>query len=219
MEDEMADFCKVETSEIENYNQYIATSLQEASRAKLIIKHSIDAEIVCYRAGSKDHYAIIVGKLTDSPLVRIHSSCFTGDLIESLQCDCHDQLHTAIDKMHKAGSGIVLYMMQEGRGIGLVNKIRAYAKKQEGLDTVDANRILGFDDDARLFDPAVKILNLLGVSKLKLLTNNPRKAKALQNNNIDVIECVPHIIESNIHNEKYLKTKFDKLGHTHNHSA
>jgi GTP cyclohydrolase II len=206
---------------IKEYNDVAAYELQEACRTNLALKHNITSEIIAYRPnlGGKEHYAIIIGKPEKTPLVRVHSSCYTGDLLESLACDCHDQLHTAIDLMHKNGGGIILYMLQEGRGIGLINKLRAYALKEQGFDTVDANEALGFDDDERLFLPAAIILKKLGIKEVKLLTNNPKKSSALEDCGIKVIECVPHIMPTNKHNEQYLKTKSDRFGHRMNQES
>jgi GTP cyclohydrolase II len=205
----------ISAEEISRYAEISSLELVEACCTKLVLKNHINAEIVAYRPniGGKEHYAIVVGKVDKNPLVRVHSSCYTGDLLESLSCDCHDQLHSAIDLMHKTGGGIILYMLQEGRGIGLINKLRAYAQKELGLDTVDANEALGFDDDERLFQPAATILKKMGIGQVRLLTNNPKKAAGLEDCGIKVSECVPHIMQSNEHNEQYLKTKQDRLGH------
>jgi GTP cyclohydrolase II len=199
---------------INKYSNIASLDLTESCRVKLVLKNSIQSEIIAYRPniGGKEHYAIIIGKPEKTPLIRIHSSCYTGDLLESLACDCHDQLHTAIELMSKTG-GIILYMLQEGRGIGLINKLRAYAMKEKGFDTVDANNILGFDDDERLFEPAATILKQLKIKQINLLTNNPKKAKGLEDCGIKVTKCVPHIMETNQHNQQYLKTKSDRLGH------
>ena len=213
---DLEDLLSVSSEDIAKYPEICSNELIEACRTQLALKHSINSEIIAYRPkiGGKEHYAIAIGdKLPNEPLVRIHSSCYTGDLLDSLACDCHDQLHFAIDLMNEQGGGIILYMLQEGRGIGLINKLRAYTLKEQGMDTVDANESLGFDDDERLFEPAAKILENLGIKSVKLLTNNPRKAKGLEECGIKVTECVPHIMEANIHNEKYLKTKSERLGH------
>ncbi len=209
-------FLEIDSKNIEQYADAISYSLNESCRTKISLKNAVDSEIVAYRPnlGSKEHYAIIIGKkLAKTPLVRVHSSCYTGDLLDSLACDCHDQLHTAIEIMAKNDGGIVLYMLQEGRGIGLINKLRTYALKEQGLDTVDANEALGFDDDERIFLPAAEILKRLKIKKIKLLTNNPKKASGLKEYGISVAECVPHIMPSNEHNKKYLKTKSKRLGH------
>lgn len=205
----------VSGEDISCYKQIISLELKEACRTNLVLKNSINSKIIAYRPniGGKEHYAIIIGKLDKSPLVRIHSSCYTGDLLDSLACDCHDQLHTAIELMHQNKGGIVLYMLQEGRGIGLINKLRTYALKEQGFDTVDANQALGFDDDERLFEAAAKILKNLKINEVQLLTNNPKKAKGLEEYGIKVSNCVPHIMETNKHNEDYIKTKSTRMGH------
>ena len=150
----------------------------------------------------------------DTPvLTRIHSECFTGDLLGSLRCDCGSQLRGAIAEMARAGSGIVLYLAQEGRGIGLINKLRAYQLQDAGFDTVDANLQLGFDEDERVYLPAARMLQLLGVPRVRLMTNNPIKVGALTRHGVEVIERVPHIFPSNIHNQGYLHTKATKGGH------
>lgn len=145
--------------------------------------------------------------------MRIHSECFTGDLIGSLKCDCGEQLKGAIHQIGAEGSGILLYLAQEGRGIGLINKLRAYALQDQGFDTVEANQRLGFEDDERVFLAAVEMLRQLGFSKVRLLTNNPRKVSQLEEFGIEVAERVAHAFESNEHNERYLAIKAEKSGH------
>lgn len=159
--------------------------------------------------------AIVIGNpdKNKSVIIRVHSSCYTGDLLNSLKCDCRDQLHEAIKYMESNGGGVILYLMQEGRGIGLVNKLRAYKLQSEGMDTVDANEFLGFDDDERPFEVAVKMLKILGIKKVRLLSNNPRKAKELQKLKIIVTELIPIITEHHEHVIRYLKTKSERLGH------
>jgi GTP cyclohydrolase II len=156
-----------------------------------------------------------VGELNpDVPaLIRLHSECFTGDLMGSLRCDCGNQLRGSINEMNKFGSGILLYLAQEGRGIGLVNKLRAYQLQDAGFDTVDANLQLGFDSDERNYLPAAQMLRLLGVTRVRLMTNNPLKVAALAQHNIEVVERVAHIFPSNEHNHGYLRTKATKSGH------
>ena len=143
----------------------------------------------------------------------MHSECFTGDLLGSLRCDCGDQLRGAIEAIAKEGGGALLYLAQEGRGIGLVNKLRAYALQDQGFDTVDANEQLGFDNDERIYLPAVRMLRALGYSRVRLLTNNPAKVAALARHGIDVTERVPHVFPSNEHNQSYLQTKAKRSGH------
>lgn len=150
----------------------------------------------------------------DEPvLVRVHSSCVTGDVLGSLRCDCGDQLHAALVQIEKAGKGLVLYMNQEGRGIGLLNKLRAYKLQEQGRDTVEANLELGFGMDERDYGVGAQILRDLGVRKMKLISNNPRKRAGLLGYGLEVVETIGIEIESNPHNEKYLKTKKEKLGH------
>ena len=175
------------------------------------------AQIHVYRPedGGQEHFAIVIGEpAPDQPvLTRIHSSCFTGDLLESLRCDCGEQLHGALVTIAENGTGILLYLTQEGRGIGLVNKLRAYHLQDRGFDTFEANEQLGFEADERVFSAAAQMLNDLGFSRVRLLTNNPRKVAALERCDIMVEERVPHAFPANDHNETYLKTKARRGGH------
>jgi 3,4-dihydroxy 2-butanone 4-phosphate synthase/GTP cyclohydrolase II len=163
----------------------------------------------------KKQIALVKGKIKpDEPaLVRMHSECLTGDVFHSLRCDCHDQLNSALDMIEENGSGVVVYMRQEGRGIGLANKILAYKLQEEGKDTVEANEALGFKPDLRDYGIGAQILVSLGVKKIKLLTNNPKKVVGLQGYGLDIVERIPIEMLPNENNEKYLKTKRDKLGH------
>lgn len=160
-----------------------------------------------------EHVALVMGELTGPVLLRVHSECMTGDLFGSLRCDCGPQLHFALKQIGLAAQGVVLYLRQEGRGIGLANKLRAYALQDEGLDTVEANLRLGFAADLRRFDVAAHMLNALGVSQVRLMTNNPRKVSTLQDAGVNVVERVPVRIEPQSENEHYLATKALKLGH------
>ena len=164
---------------------------------------------------ANEHLALIKGEWEkDEPvLVRVHSSCFTGDILSSLRCDCGDQLHAAMQMVEREGKGAILYMNQEGRGIGLVNKLKAYKLQEKGLDTVEANLHLGFPMDKRDYGIGAQILRYLGVTKLRLLTNNPKKRAGLLGYGLEIVEAVPIEITPNPHNEKYLQTKRDKLGH------
>lgn len=161
------------------------------------------------------HLAIKKGEwLPDEPvMVRVHSSCMTGDILGSLRCDCGDQLHIAMKMLEAAGKGVVLYMNQEGRGIGLLNKLKAYKLQEQGMDTVEANLELGFGMDDRDYGVGAQILRKLGITKMKLLSNNPKKRAGLLGYGLEVVETIPIEIAPNIHNEKYLTTKRDKLGH------
>jgi GTP cyclohydrolase II len=190
--------------------------LQIAARARLPIAANADAEVIAFRsdADASDHIALVIGKRDQSvPVVRLHSECLTGDVLGSLKCDCGPQLHEALRQISDAHWGILLYLRQEGRGIGLINKLRAYALQDQGFDTVDANIRLGFAIDARDFAVAARMLELLGVSEVKLLTNNPEKVAGLQAEGLTVAERLPLKIVANPHNAGYLETKRDRSGH------
>lgn len=164
---------------------------------------------------SNEHLALIKGtwKPEEPVMVRVHSSCFTGDILSSLRCDCGEQLHKAMQMVEAEGTGVILYMNQEGRGIGLVNKLRAYRLQEEGMDTVEANLHLGFQTDQRDYGVGAQILRHLGVTKLRLLTNNPKKRVGLIGYGLEIVDNIPLKVDPNPHNEKYLTTKRDKLGH------
>ena len=161
------------------------------------------------------HLALVKGKVDDGApvLVRVHSECFTGDVLGSERCDCGPQLHTAMEMVEREGRGAVLYMRQEGRGIGLENKLHAYRKQEEGLDTVEANVALGFAPDLRDYGEGAQILEDLGISKVRLMTNNPCKVKGLDGYGIEIVERVPIVIPANAHDKRYLDTKREKMGH------
>jgi GTP cyclohydrolase II/3,4-dihydroxy 2-butanone 4-phosphate synthase/GTP cyclohydrolase II len=175
---------------------------------------------VVYRVGEgtppEEHVALVVGDVAtgDAPvLARVHSECWTGEVLHSHKCDCRAQLDRALRAVADAGRGVVVYLRQEGRGIGLGNKVRAYALQSEGVDTVDANRILGFADDARTYDVAASILRDLGVHRVALMTNNPRKVQGLVTCGIEVAERVALRAEPNEHNAEYLEVKARRMGH------
>lgn len=163
-------------------------------------------------ADGLEHVALVRGNLEGQVLTRIHSECLTGDVFGSQRCDCGEQLDMAMDKINAEGAGIVLYLRQEGRGIGLGNKLRAYALQDNGMDTVQANHALGFADDARDFNAAVEMLKVLNVSSVRLMTNNPRKVSALENAGM-VVARVPLLTCVQADNADYLRTKAKKLGH------
>jgi 3,4-dihydroxy 2-butanone 4-phosphate synthase / GTP cyclohydrolase II len=162
-----------------------------------------------------EHLALIKGEWEkeEPVLVRVHSSCFTGDILGSLRCDCGEQLHRAMQMVQANGKGVILYMNQEGRGIGLVNKLKAYKLQENGMDTVEANLHLGFPMDKRDYGVGAQILRYLGISKISLLSNNPKKRAGLSGYGLEIVETIPIEIDPNPHNEKYLQTKRDKLGH------
>uniref|UniRef100_UPI0032171D72 bifunctional 3,4-dihydroxy-2-butanone-4-phosphate synthase/GTP cyclohydrolase II n=1 Tax=uncultured Draconibacterium sp. TaxID=1573823 RepID=UPI0032171D72 len=176
-----------------------------------------DFRIVPFRQKSNgaEHVALIKGEWdsNEAILTRVHSSCMTGDIFGSLRCECGDQLHKSMEMIDEAGKGVIVYMMQEGRGIGLLNKIAAYKLQDQGLDTVDANLHLGFKADERDYGVGAQILSNLGVTKMKLLTNNPVKRVGLEGYGLEVTEIVPMEIEPNEHNHRYMKTKRDRMGH------
>jgi len=192
------------------------TLIREQVRVQMPTQYG-DFELVAFEQlnTGEIHLALKKGEWAkDEPvLVRVHSSCMTGDILGSLRCDCGDQLHNALGMVEEAGKGLVLYMNQEGRGIGLLNKLRAYKLQEEGRDTVEANLELGFGMDDRDYGVGAQILRSLGVSKMKLISNNPRKRAGLLGYGLEVVDTVPIEIQPNKHNEKYLTTKRDKLGH------
>lgn len=190
--------------------------IEEEVRIQMPTKHGL-FELVAFRQKNtgEQHMALIKGTWEeDEPvLTRVHSSCFTGDILHSLRCDCGEQLQAAMEMVEREGKGCVLYMNQEGRGIGLFNKLKAYKLQEEGKDTVEANLALGFKMDERDYGVGAQILRHLGITKLRLMSNNPRKRAGLLGYGIEIVDTVPIEIEPNIHNEFYLKTKRDKLGH------
>jgi 3,4-dihydroxy 2-butanone 4-phosphate synthase/GTP cyclohydrolase II len=175
-------------------------------------------ELIAFRQINNDqlHLALVKGTWeADEPiLVRVHSSCVTGDIFGSCRCDCGPQLHAAMEMVEKNGKGVIVYMNQEGRGIGLLNKLKAYKLQEQGRDTVEANLELGFAADERDYGVGAQILRNLGVSKIKLISNNPKKRVGLMGYGLEILHCVPIEIESNPHNESYLMTKRDKMGHS-----
>lgn len=193
-----------------------ADTLKELGRAKLPLKGAKDTRVAAFRSpGGPEHLALLIGAWAekDAPLTRLHSACLTGDVLGSLKCDCGDQLRASIEAISADGGGIVLYLQQEGRGIGLMNKLRAYALQDQGFDTVDANLRLGFEVDERDFGIAASMLRQLGTERIRLLTNNPEKVGGLADEDIEVIERVPLIAGHGPLNEAYLRTKRDRTGH------
>ncbi|MDE2595497.1 MAG: GTP cyclohydrolase II [Sphingomonadales bacterium] len=192
-----------------------------ATRAHLPVAACDSAEIVAFRSADdlREHVALVIGDQRGErpPLVRLHSECLTGDILGSLKCDCGPQLDAALaamaDEAQRGGWGVLLYLRQEGRGIGLINKLRAYRLQDQGFDTVDANNRLGLPTEARDFPVAARMLALLGVSAIRLMTNNPAKVAALAAEGVGVTERVPHQLPPNPHNARYLDTKRDRTGH------
>ncbi|WP_353229888.1 GTP cyclohydrolase II [Novosphingobium sp.] len=191
------------------------------TRAHLPVAATDNAEIVAFRSRDdvREHVALIIGTQDRSrvPLVRLHSECLTGDILGSLKCDCGPQLDAALramaDEAEHGGWGVLLYLRQEGRGIGLINKLRAYQLQDQGFDTVDANERLGLPNESRDFPVAARMLDLLGVPAIRLMTNNPAKVDALRGVGVEVVERVPHELPANPHNHRYLATKRDRSGH------
>nr|WP_295662310.1 GTP cyclohydrolase II [Polymorphobacter sp.] len=194
-----------------------ADRLRIVTRARLPLDGAPDSEVVAFRPaeGGPEHLALVIGpRGTTAPvLTRLHSACLTGDVLGSLKCDCGPQLRAGLVAIAAAGGGILLYLQQEGRGIGLINKLRAYALQDQGFDTVDANLRLGFEPDERDFAVAATMLRLLGVGQVRLLTNNPDKVASLAAHGIEVVERIAHSMPPNPHNADYLNTKRDRSGH------
>lgn len=192
-------------------------SLIERGEEVVLPTHFGDFKIIPFKQKSNgvEHIALIKGEWQQGEpiLTRVHSSCMTGDIFGSLRCECGDQLHKAMHLIEKEGKGVIVYMMQEGRGIGLFNKIAAYKLQDQGLDTVDANLHLGFNADERDYGVGAQILRSLGVKKMKLLTNNPVKRVGLEGYGLEVVQVIPLEVEPNEHNKKYLETKRDRMGH------
>ncbi|MDD3444435.1 MAG: GTP cyclohydrolase II [Zavarzinia sp.] len=212
-----AGLLSVPAAAITAYDETAARGLRIVSDARVPLADAEQARIIGFRPadGGIEHLAILIG---DPPrhepvLSRLHSECFTGDLLGSLRCDCGEQLRGAIRTISAAGGGVLLYLAQEGRGIGLMNKLKAYRLQDQGFDTVEANERLGFDPDERVFRPAAEMLRLLGFGAVRLLTNNPEKVEGLKAAGINVVERVPHAFPANNHNEFYLATKKAKSGH------
>ncbi|MDF2095666.1 GTP cyclohydrolase II [Aquibaculum arenosum] len=212
-----AECLSVEEAAVRRFREEAGARLTQVAEAAVPLLDAEGTRIVAFRPadGGREHLAILVGQpdLSGPVLTRLHSECFTGDLLRSLRCDCGDQLRGAIDLMEREGGGILLYLAQEGRGIGLVNKLRAYALQDRGADTLDANEQLGFDADERVYRPAAEMLRQLGVAQVRLLTNNPLKVEALAASGVTVVERVPHSFPANGHNEDYLDTKARRFGH------
>ncbi len=211
----------VAEEEVLAFPDVTAAGLVQVASVHVPLAASADARLVSFRAPDAgiEHMAILIGKpehadaAGPAPLARVHSECFTGDLLGSLRCDCGPQLHAALDRMAAEGSGVLLYLAQEGRGIGLTSKLRAYALQDRGLDTVDANRALGWHADERNFRAAAAMLDQLGIRRVRLLTNNPDKLTALAAFGVEIEAREPLVIAPNGVNNHYLVTKMRRFGH------
>jgi len=196
-----------------------ASLVVHQAQAKMPTKFGVNFDIHVFESAidGREHVALVLGRpedFKDTPtLVRVHSECLTGDVFASLRCDCGPQLHTALEAIAKEGAGVLLYLRQEGRGIGLINKLKAYQLQDTGLDTVEANKALGFAPDLRQYGIGAQILRAVGVNKMKLLSNNPKKIVGLESFGLEVVERVPLVAGKNSVNEQYLNTKKDKMGH------
>ncbi|HTD93849.1 MAG TPA: bifunctional 3,4-dihydroxy-2-butanone-4-phosphate synthase/GTP cyclohydrolase II [Chitinophagaceae bacterium] len=210
------DFKIISIKDLIEYRIKRDSLIEEIVRVHMPTKFG-DFTLVAFKEknSNNEHLALVKGEWEkDEPvLTRVHSSCFTGDILGSLRCDCGEQLHKAMQMVQNEGRGIILYMNQEGRGIGLLNKLKAYRLQEEGMDTVEANLHLGFQMDQRDYGVGAQILRSLGATKLRLMSNNPRKRVGLVGYGLEIVENIPIVIHSNPHNEKYLQTKRDKLGH------
>ncbi|MEI7668843.1 MAG: GTP cyclohydrolase II [Pseudomonadota bacterium] len=210
-------FLTVSEEAINSYPEAIANSLEKVSESNVPLKDAENTRIIAFRPrfGHDEHLAIIIGEpeKINAPFVRIHSSCITGDVLGSLKCDCGNQLQKAFEMIKKQQNGIILYLNQEGRGIGIANKLRAYKLQEKGLDTVEANHALGFEADERDFRIAANMLQQIGVKKITLLTNNPDKIKSLAVCGIEVLERKSLLTKTNVFSADYISTKALKLGH------
>ncbi len=211
------DLLLVRARDVADYRVHVVRTLRRVADARVPLSGAENTRIFAFRPadGGPEHLAIVIGDPDPAQpvLARLHSECFTGDLLGSLRCDCGDQLRGAIAEIARLGSGVLLYLAQEGRGIGLVNKLRAYRIQDQGFDTVDANEILGFEADERVYLPAAEMLRQLGYDSVRLMTNNPEKLRQLARCGIAVVERVAHIFPANGHNEAYLRTKAERSGH------
>lgn len=208
---------RVERADVVRHAGFLRHSLQHTSQSEVALAGAEQSRIALFRDehGLGEHVAVIIGDPDVASVVpvRLHSACLTGDLLGSLRCDCGEQLRTAVRRIAELGGGVLLYLDQEGRGIGLANKLRAYAIQDKGLDTVDADRHLGFQADERNYDVAAALLEELGITHIRLLTNNPQKISALRMHGIDVVGRLPLIASTNSHNERYLRAKRERAGH------
>jgi GTP cyclohydrolase II len=211
------DLMWVSAADVVDHRRHAVRTLARIADASVPLEDCEQTRIVAFRPsdGGPEHLAIVIGEVEPNKavLVRLHSECFTGDLLGSLRCDCGPQLRGAVQEIAARGGGIILYLSQEGRGIGLINKLRAYRLQDGGLDTLAANEALGFEADERLYLPAAEMLSALGVGQVRLMTNNPDKLRQLARCGVEVVERVPHVFPSNDHNAAYLRAKAERAGH------
>jgi GTP cyclohydrolase II len=210
-------FILVESADLQAYPKDEVAGLRQIVSALVPLTDAADSRVVAFRSDGSafEHLAIVIGRpeTHDAPLVRIHSECFTGDLLGSMRCDCGEQLRGAIRRIAEAGAGVLLYLAQEGRGIGLANKLRAYGLQDRGLDTMDANRALGWNSDERNFLLGATMLHILGINRVRLLTNNPDKVAAMEACGISIAGREPHLFPPNGVNDEYLAAKAARFGH------
>ncbi|MDR3533730.1 MAG: GTP cyclohydrolase II, partial [Rhodopila sp.] len=208
---------EVAADQVLAYAENEVAGLRQVASAEVPLHDAPDSRVVAFRSDGSaiEHLAIVIGRpeTHHAPLVRIHSECFTGDLLGSMRCDCGEQLRGAIRRMADDGAGVLLYLAQEGRGIGLVNKLRAYGLQDRGLDTMDANRVLGWGADERNFLVGATMLRIMGINRVRLLTNNPEKLDAMTACGIEVAGREPHLFAPNGVNDEYLATKAARFGH------
>jgi 3,4-dihydroxy 2-butanone 4-phosphate synthase / GTP cyclohydrolase II len=210
------DFKIISIKDLIEYRIKSDSLIEEVVRVDMPTRYG-NFQLVAFREknSANEHLALLKGewKSDDPVLVRVHSSCFTGDILGSLRCDCGEQLHKAMRMVEAEGKGAILYMNQEGRGIGLLNKLKAYKLQEQGMDTVEANLHLGFQMDQRDYGIGAQMLRHLGINRLRLMTNNPKKRVGLVGYGLEIVENIPIEASSNLYNEKYLQTKRDKMGH------
>ncbi|MFW0777794.1 MAG: GTP cyclohydrolase II [Rickettsiales bacterium] len=212
-----SDWMQINHTAITHYLNAPEVEVIKTAQAKLPINGAQDARLISFRLkhAASVHLALMIGEpqQDDAPLVRVHSSCVTGDILGSLRCDCGDQLHLAIQQIIKQGSGVLLYLHQEGRGIGITNKLRAYRLQEKGIDTYDANLMLGYEEDERDFSLAAAMLKQLNIGTIQLLTNNPMKLTKLKDCGINITKRVSLIVPAGEHNHAYIEAKGKKAGH------
>ncbi len=214
----------IDTKDFKNQLHNSINDLEIVAKSHLPIKYTNDCDFIVFRSKNSfyEYFCLLFGiarklqkkaKIDFVPTVRIHSQCLTGDLLASLKCDCGEQLNKSLEMLAKNGEGILIYLSQEGRNIGLTNKLRSYNLQEQGLDTVDANLTLGFEEDERTYSPAKHILDILNINKINLITNNPDKIKQLENLGISIMKRIPLLVKSNKFNKNYLNTKKNKSEH------